>query len=160
MGNLLSFFDFHNTRKIGCSRILVIRGWVLSLSCWASWWQANSFYNITAHFWLWETKQIHSCKYENKKHTKSQGHLEMASASLYSLHCRFYSLNPLSTNSDHYLYYFLLTKSIHNQEKRLWEFMKWSPKGKCFDLLTNSLNWFFRNCMEISLVNSSSDIGA
>ena len=35
---------------------------------------------------------------------------------------------------------FLLTFSIYNQEKRLWELIKWSPKGKYFDLLSNSLN--------------------
>ena len=38
---------------------------------------------------------------------------------------------------------FLLTISVHNQKKRLWESIKWSPKGKCFDLLSNSLNSFF-----------------
>ena len=38
---------------------------------------------------------------------------------------------------------FLLTLSKHNQEKKLWEFMKKSSKGKCFDLLSNSLNVFF-----------------
>ena len=36
-----------------------------------------------------------------------------------------------------------------NQEKRLRELMKWSPKGKCFDLLSNSLNEFFKKYMEI-----------
>ena len=46
---------------------------------------------------------------------------------------------------------FLLTKSVHNQEKMLREITKWSPKGKCFYLFTYSLHWFFRNCMEISL---------
>ena len=38
---------------------------------------------------------------------------------------------------------FFLTISVHNQKKRLWESIKWSPKGKCFDLLSNSLNSFF-----------------
>ena len=38
---------------------------------------------------------------------------------------------------------FLLTVYIHNQEKMLWELMKWSPDGKGFDLQTNSLNQFF-----------------
>ena len=33
----------------------------------------------------------------------------------------------------------LLTILIHNQENRLWELKKWSLKGKCFDLLSNSL---------------------
>ena len=31
--------------------------------------------------------------------------------------------------------------------------MKWSLKGEFFYLCTRSLNWFFRNCMEISLEN-------
>ena len=35
---------------------------------------------------------------------------------------------------------FLLTFSRYNQEKRLWELINWSPKGKYFDLLSNSLN--------------------
>ena len=37
---------------------------------------------------------------------------------------------------------FLLMMPIHCQEIRLWEYIKWSPKGKCFDLLSNSLNTF------------------
>ena len=39
---------------------------------------------------------------------------------------------------------FLLTISIDCQEIRLWELIKWSPKRKCFDLLSNSLNLFFK----------------
>ena len=39
---------------------------------------------------------------------------------------------------------FLLTISIHCQEIRLWELIKWSPKRKCFDLLSNSLNLSFK----------------
>ena len=38
---------------------------------------------------------------------------------------------------------FLLTLSIQNQEKRLWELVKWSPYEKCIDILSNSLNLFF-----------------
>ena len=38
---------------------------------------------------------------------------------------------------------FLKTVSLHNQKKSLWEFVKWSLKEKCFDLLSNSLNLFF-----------------
>ena len=34
--------------------------------------------------------------------------------------------------------------SVHCQETRLWELIKWSPKRKCFDLLSNSLNSFFK----------------
>ena len=39
---------------------------------------------------------------------------------------------------------FLLTISIQCQEIRLWELIKWSPKRKYFDLLSNSLNLFFK----------------
>ena len=39
---------------------------------------------------------------------------------------------------------FLLTISIHYQKKRLLDLIKWSPQGKCFDLLSNSLNLFFK----------------
>ena len=40
---------------------------------------------------------------------------------------------------------FLLTISAYNQVERLWELLKSSLKGKCFDLLTNSLKKFRRN---------------
>ena len=50
--------------------------------------------------------------------------------------------NPLSPNSDNINC--LLTISIHCQEIRLWELITWSPKRKCFDLLSNSLNLFFK----------------
>ena len=46
---------------------------------------------------------------------------------------------PIVTNIN-----FLPTISIPFQEIRLWEIMKWSLKRKCFDLLWNSLNWFFK----------------
>ena len=48
----------------------------------------------------------------------------------------------------------LLTMSIRNEKKRLGELSKWSPKGKCIDLLSNS-HWknSWRKCMEISLGN-------
>ena len=46
---------------------------------------------------------------------------------------------PIVTNSN-----FLLTISIHYHEMRLWELIKWSPKRKYFDLLSNSLNSFFK----------------
>ena len=39
---------------------------------------------------------------------------------------------------------FLLTISLHYHEMRLWELIKWSPKRKYFDLLSNSLNSFFK----------------
>ena len=39
---------------------------------------------------------------------------------------------------------FLLTISIDCQEIRLWELIIWSPKRKCLDLLSNSLNLFFK----------------
>ena len=54
---------------------------------------------------------------------------------------------------------FLLMMPIHCHEIRLWELIKWSPKRKCFDLLSNFLNTF-RKCIEISLENLYVDIGA
>lgn len=56
---------------------------------------------------------------------------------------------------------FLRTKSIHYQEIRLWEMIKWSPQRIHFYLLpkilsTNSV----RKCLEVSLENSCVDIGA
>ena len=46
---------------------------------------------------------------------------------------------PLVTNIN-----FLLKIFIHSQGIRLGELMKWSLKRKCFDLLSNSLNTFFK----------------
>ena len=37
---------------------------------------------------------------------------------------------------------FLLMISIQYREIRLWELIKWSPKGKCLDLSSNFLNSF------------------
>ena len=51
-------------------------------------------------------------------------------------------LNPLSprvTNIN-----FLLTILIHDQEKRLEELRQWCTKEKCFDLLSGSLNYFYK----------------
>ena len=48
-------------------------------------------------------------------------------------------LVPIVTNSN-----FLLTISIYFHEMRLWELIKWSPKRKYFDLLSNSLNLFLK----------------
>ena len=62
---------------------------------------------------------------------------------------------PIVTNIN-----FLLTISICYQEKWLWELIKWSPKKKFFDLLPNSLNYFLRKCMEVSIENLYVDIGA
>ena len=39
---------------------------------------------------------------------------------------------------------FLLTISLYNLEKMLWELKKWSPDGKSFHLKPNSLNVFFK----------------
>ena len=55
-------------------------------------------------------------------------------------------LNPSSPNSDQYQepINFVLPISIHCQEIRLWELIKWSSKRKCLDLLSNSLNTFLK----------------
>ena len=39
---------------------------------------------------------------------------------------------------------FLLMISIHKQEEKSWELIIWPPMGKCCDLSTNSLNWFYK----------------
>ena len=54
--------------------------------------------------------------------------------------------NPLSPNGDQCQepINFLLPISLHCQEIRLWELIKWSLKRKCLDLLSNSLNTFSR----------------
>ena len=52
----------------------------------------------------------------------------------------FLALKVLRVTKIH----FLLTISIHCQEIRLWRVIKWSPKRKCLDHLSNSLNTFFK----------------
>ena len=34
--------------------------------------------------------------------------------------------------------------SAPEEEKKSWELINWPQGGKCFDLLTNPLNWFFK----------------
>lgn len=65
--------------------------------------------------------------------------------SQYSLTC-IYFLSPKSITRN---INFLLTISIQNQEKRLWELIKWPPRGKWFDLFSNSQT----KCKEISVEN-------
>ena len=51
-------------------------------------------------------------------------------------------LNPLSANSDQDQF---SPNNIHTPSTdKLWELIKWSPKKKCLDLLSNSLNSFFK----------------
>ena len=50
---------------------------------------------------------------------------------------------------------FLITKSIHYKGKWLWEFKKWSPKEKCFDLLSfNSLLSQYSTCISENICSS------
>ena len=50
--------------------------------------------------------------------------------------------NPLSANSDQDQF---SPNNIHTLwTDKLWELIKWSPKKKCLDLLSNSLNSFFK----------------
>ena len=53
----------------------------------------------------------------------------------------FEYLNPLTPDSDQHQF---SPNNIHMLPRKwLWELMKCSLKRKCFDLLSNSLNWFF-----------------
>ena len=50
--------------------------------------------------------------------------------------------NPLSANSDQDQF---SPNNIHTlSTDKLWELIKWSPKKKCLDLLSNSLDSFFK----------------
>ena len=62
-------------------------------------------------------------------------------------------LNPVSPNGDQHQ--FSPTISICCPEKRLWELIEWSLTRKCFDLLSDSLNYCnsLRKCMKISMEN-------
>ena len=55
---------------------------------------------------------------------------------------------------------YLLMISIPYQEIRLWELMKWSLKRKCFDLLSNSLNYLFKEMYRDQFGELYVDIGA
>ena len=51
-------------------------------------------------------------------------------------------------------YYFLLTISLYNQERKFWELTKWSLKGKCFDLLSYlKLSYKFSQLVIILFLN-------
>ena len=52
---------------------------------------------------------------------------------------------------------FLLT--INNQKKRLRELTKRSPRGKCFDLISNSLNLLLKECIKINMENCTRTVG-
>ena len=42
-------------------------------------------------------------------------------------------------------------RPLHNQEKKLWKLMKWSPKGKCFAIFHGNISQ--PNPVQIGLVN-------
>ena len=53
-----------------------------------------------------------------------------------------HQLNPLSPSSDQDQ---ISPNNIHTLSRdKLWELIKWSHKRKCLDLLSNSLNSFFK----------------
>ena len=53
-----------------------------------------------------------------------------------------YCINPLSSNSDQDQF---SPNNIYTlSTDKLWELINWSPKKKCLDLLSNSLNSFFK----------------
>ena len=53
-----------------------------------------------------------------------------------------HQLYPLSPNSDQDQ---ISPNNIHTLSRdKLWELIKWSPKRKCLDLFSNSLNSFFK----------------
>ena len=54
----------------------------------------------------------------------------------------FHTINPLSANSDQDKF---SPNNIHTlSTEKLWQLIKWSPKKKYLDLLSNSLNSFFQ----------------
>ena len=54
--------------------------------------------------------------------------------------------NPVSANSDQDQF---SPNNIHTLSTgKFWELTKWSPKWKCLDLLSNSLNWYFKEMYE------------
>ena len=60
--------------------------------------------------------------------------------------------NPLLWNLESKTVIPLHGRPLHNQEKKLWKLMKWSPKGKCFaSFMATSLNQILS--VQIGLVN-------
>ena len=54
----------------------------------------------------------------------------------------------------------LLKFLVYSQVERWWKLRKWSLKKICFDLSTNSLEQFFKKCMEAVLEILYVDLGA
>ena len=66
-------------------------------------------------------------------------------------------INPLSPSSDQHHF---SPNNIHRLSRdRLWELIKWSVERNCLDLLSNSLNSFFKEIIEISLEKLYMDVG-
>ena len=66
--------------------------------------------------------------------------------------------NPLSPNGDQRQF---SPNNIHTSPReKVMRIKKMITKKKCLDLLSNSLNTFFKKCIEISLENLYVDIGA
>ena len=53
-----------------------------------------------------------------------------------------FCFNPLSANGDRHQFSPNISKDC--EEIMLWELINWSLKRKCFDLISNSLNTFFK----------------
>ena len=69
-----------------------------------------------------------------------------------------FSINPLSPDSDQNQF---SPKNIHMLPREMvMRVNKMITKEKCFDLISNSLNYFLRKCMKVSMENLYVDIGA
>ena len=59
--------------------------------------------------------------------------------------------NPLVWNLESKTVLDSLWRPLHNQEKKLWKLMKWSPKGKCFGVFHGNISQ--PNPVQIGLEN-------
>ena len=68
------------------------------------------------------------------------------------------NIKPLSPDSDQHQY---SPNNIHMLPREIvMRVNKMITKEKCLDLLPNSLNYFLRKCMKVSMENLYVDIGA
>ena len=115
IGDQMNDLQYQNSTILGSNALcsikkstLILKSYLLLFGCW----EVNSIWLITS------------------KLANQRCDWDFHSEWMWRMHnlCVLASINPLSANSDQKN--FLLIMSIHCQEIKLWEFIKWSPKGK------------------------------
>ena len=103
--------------------------------------------------WMFETSTILYTRLQKIQRPKSSDSLPIRNLCKHSLPCPHDPMRGdslvINTEQKDWLLrsqkwptsiFFALAISIHNQENRLWELLKWPPNGMRFNLSSNSLN--------------------